>query len=212
MLVGTFVPDGTSVTAGVPLTSGFTVTSEEAVGFVVAVGFAVATGFFVVTGFLVVAGFFVVFFAATVILQLYFFFPITACTFAEPFFKPFTVQPVLLFLVIFTYFFPFETFHLTLFLLFLSFTLTVFPTVTFALFAILVFFAASANVSICTLEIISDAVTIPVRHRLISFFVLFFIIILTSAHFFAYQVCVRCAHTQILCVKNIIFHTMVPLF
>ena len=46
----------------------------------------------------------------------------------------------------------------------------------------------------------------------IAIYVNIFIIILTSAHFFAYQVCVRCAHTQILCVKNIIFHTMVPLF
>ena len=104
------------VAVGAGVTAGFSDTVWLGVTAGSVVGVSVVTGFFVAVGFFVAAGFFVVFFAATVILQLYFFFPITACTFAEPFFKPFTVQPVLLFLVIFTYFFPFETFHLTLFL------------------------------------------------------------------------------------------------
>ena len=118
-------------------------------------------------------------FAVTLTLQLYFFAPITACTVALPFLMPFTVQLVLFFFTIFTYFLPLLTFHFTVRLvrlLFFSLRTFLAPTATFAVFG-RVTFAAIAGTPAPILPPTIAAIVTAVKHCLVLFFILFFLLL-----------------------------------
>lgn len=124
---------GGVVTGGVGVTVGFLV-SAGGVG--VTVGFGLGDG----VGLFVFLGFFAFF---TVTVQVSFFFPILACTFALPFFLPLIVAAVLPFFFKVMYFLPDKIFHVTFFFVFFTLIVLLVPfVIDIFLLLKLTFFAA----------------------------------------------------------------------
>ncbi len=106
-------------------------------------GFVSAGADGVVTG----AGVFLLAAVFTVTLQVSFFFPIIACTFADPFFCPLIVTAAFPFFFIVMFVFPDVTFHFTFFFVFFTFSVLLFPFVMVSFLLLrLIFFAADTPV------------------------------------------------------------------
>ena len=123
---------GVGVTVGLMLLVG---------GVGVAGGFVLGdgVGVFVFSGFLVFC---------TVTVQVSFFFPIFACTFALPFFLPLIVAAVLLFFFKVMYFLPDKIFHVTFFFVFFTLIVLLLPfLIVIFLLLKLIFFAADTLVA-----------------------------------------------------------------
>jgi hypothetical protein len=116
------------VSVGAVVSLGFAVSCAAAVGAVVSLGFTVFCAAAVdVTLFV---------WLVTVILQVSFVFPAFACTFAVPFFAPFTVADCFPFFFSVITFLPERIFQLTVFFVFFTVNVFVFPFCTVSVFAL----------------------------------------------------------------------------